>query len=182
MTVTIENLVSREVHYCVSYLVSTLAAGYGEIENGPRLRDRGNASLANLAETAEQAFILCAPIADYEETALQNGWAPIDQDPSEDRQEDGPCLYHADQDRVMPLGAWQDACEDLGLESGDGLIEREVYEHWIVSEWLADKLIERGEKVDKDFCGVIVWARTTTGQGIASDSVIEKIHTELVAS
>lgn len=55
----------------------------------------------------------------------------------------------------------------------------EVFEHWIVSDWLAEKLAAKGEKVDTDFAGLTVWARTTTGQGIASDSVIQDIVADL---
>lgn len=48
----------------------------------------------------------------------------------------------------------------------------EAYEHWIVSDWLADKLAERGEMVLKDFLGLTIWGRATTGQAISLDEVI----------
>jgi hypothetical protein len=35
------------------------------------------------------------------------------------------------------------------------------------------------ERVDFDFAGMVVWGRTTTGQGIAMDAVVLKIATEL---
>ena len=69
----------------------------------------------------------------------------------------------------------QEACDMSGIEP----FEREVFEHWIVSDWLADKLEERGEKVDRDFAGMTVWARTTTGQAISMDYVIEQITADL---
>jgi hypothetical protein len=71
--------------------------------------------------------------------------------------------------------AARDACEIDDIEPH----EREVYEHWIVSDWLADKLAEKGERVDKDFAGMTVWARTTTGQAISIDSVIEEITADV---
>jgi len=89
-------------------------------------------------------------------------------------------LRHDDLERDWPLDeacAYEEATNDVGGEP----YQREVYEHWIVSDWLADRLAEKGEKIDNDFAGMTVWARTTTGQGIASDSVIEAIHAELVA-
>lgn len=55
---------------------------------------------------------------------------------------------------------------------------REVFEHWIVSEWLATQLEKRGESV-AEICNAWIWGRTTTGQAISSDSVIEDIATEL---
>jgi hypothetical protein len=54
-----------------------------------------------------------------------------------------------------------------------------VFEHWAVSEWLAGKLEEQGERVDRDFAGLCVWARTTSGQSISMDGVIERIAAEM---
>lgn len=157
MTITVQDLVKREVHYCVSSLVSTLAGAYGY-------------GSTNAMETlAEQACELCVSIEDWEEPAIQAGWsriehsgmfsAPLGHDP-----------------KLADYESWQELCEDNDIEP----YQREVFEHWIVSDWLADKLIEKGEKVDKDFAGLTVWGRTTTGQGIAQDWVIEQIHAELV--
>lgn len=54
----------------------------------------------------------------------------------------------------------------------------DVYEHWIVSDWLADKLQERGETVNKDFYGLTIWGRTITGQQIYIDGIICDIFDE----
>lgn len=51
----------------------------------------------------------------------------------------------------------------------------EIFEYWSVSDWLADKLILRGEKVTKDFYGHCIWGRTTTGQAIDMDCVVRSI-------
>lgn len=151
MTITVEQLVNCEVGHCVSYLVSTLAKHDGQ-----------SLDLAHddaLASMTEQAFELACPIDDWEEAAFQAGY----------QERDGE--WHGQ------YRSAQDACEANDIEP----YQREVYEHWIVSDWLADKLAEHGEKVDKDFAGLTVWARTCTGQGIASDSVIIAIHAELTA-
>jgi len=55
----------------------------------------------------------------------------------------------------------------------------EALEHWIVSDWLADKLSGQGEMITKDFMGMTIWGRTTSGQAISMDYVIEKITEEL---
>lgn len=55
----------------------------------------------------------------------------------------------------------------------------EIYEHWIVSDWLAEKLESKGEAICKDFYGLTVWGRATTGQSIDLDGVISEIHKEL---
>lgn len=73
---------------------------------------------------------------------------------------------------------WRNFCEDHDIEP----YQIEAYEHWIVSEWLADKLLSYGEMVSKDIHGLTVWGRTTTGQLIAMDWVIEKIYSDLQES
>lgn len=58
----------------------------------------------------------------------------------------------------------------------------EIYEHWIVSSWLASKLEEQGETVVKDVLGIdYIWGRTSTGQAIWCDYVIQKIYNKLIS-
>jgi len=162
---TPDQIVNAEVHYCVSALVAMLGqANY--------CADDSEA----LGEAKDQALELISPIDDWEEAAYQAGWRKVEHDPRPEWSHLGPCLYNADQERAWPIGDWQGAAEDVGV---DEPYQREVFEHWIVSDWLADQLEARGEKVDKDFAGMVVWARTTSGQGIASDSVIEAIAADL---
>src|SRR5258707_13415197 len=63
---------------------------------------------------------------------------------------------------------------DQALELISPVPDWEVYEHWAVSPWLASKLAAQGEKVNMDFANLNVWARTTTGQQISGDSVIQR--------
>lgn len=55
----------------------------------------------------------------------------------------------------------------------------EAYEHWIITDWMADKLEARGEMVLRDFMGLTIWGRACTGQMICMDSVIEEICADL---
>tara|TARA_R100001509_G_scaffold19762_1_gene10172 strand:- start:265 stop:429 length:165 start_codon:yes stop_codon:yes gene_type:complete len=48
------------------------------------------------------------------------------------------------------------------------------YETWIVTSWLAARLLEQDEVVI-DFRGLWMWQRTTTGQAIYMDEVIQAI-------
>lgn len=176
MTITAEDLVHREVLAYVSHLVSTLAQGYGAVAGHALPRNSGRLELADLTE---QAFDLACPIDDWRETAEQAGWSVIHHTgagwravKNEAATDEDVTLYAASVDE-----AWQDACEHDNLEP----YQREVFEHWIVSSWLANKLEAHGEKVDRDFAGLTVWARTTTGQAISMDSVIERIHAGLIA-
>lgn len=173
--ITVEQLVQREVGHCVSYLVSTIAGGYGmsRFQNGGNRSAPGaSKEYAALDDLAEQAMELAAPVEDYEEAARQAGWS-YDEDAEEYRQNDDgeryDDIWSGDKGDFAGLCAWNN------IEP----YQWEVYEHWIVSDWLADRLIVHGEKVDKEFAGLCVWARTTTGQAIAMDAVMQKVHAEL---
>ena len=73
------------------------------------------------------------------------------------------------------LEAWQALFDDQGFGTPDGA---EVYEHWIVTDYLAARLIEQGETVVRDVAGLTVWGRCTTGQAISMDYVIQHIAVE----
>jgi hypothetical protein len=171
MSRTPQDLVNR-VLCCMSGVVATLARGLGEIAD------------KDANDLAEQALELASPIDDWLEAAIDRGWTQSPEgwcwrEPEEGEVESG----RAD---LMLLGSGPfvralspyDACNDDDISP----YVSEVYEHWAVTDWLADKLIDHGEKVDKDFAGLCVWARTTTGQAIYADGVIEAITEEANAS
>lgn len=62
-------------------------------------------------------------------------------------------------------------------ENGEELVG--ALEHWIVSDRLASKLEAKGEMILKDFLGLTIWGRTTSGQAIAADEVIQEIYQEI---
>lgn len=53
---------------------------------------------------------------------------------------------------------------------------QEIYEWWIVSDWLASELEQKGEPIIEH---ENLWGRTTTGQAILLDGVINSICEEL---
>lgn len=67
----LRKLVDREVILCVSSLVYTLAQGYGT--GALWIGDKH--VVAGLPDLCEQAAELSAPVDDYEEAAIQAGWA-----------------------------------------------------------------------------------------------------------
>jgi hypothetical protein len=71
-------------------------------------------------------------------------------------------------------GAYEWVCEEFSLNTE----YREPYEHWIVSNWLASKLENKGEVVES-YLGLMIWGRCTTGQAIYMDAVIEEICKEI---
>jgi hypothetical protein len=80
------------------------------------------------------------------------------------------CLTHLEEG-----DGWQDFCATQDLEPHS----HEIYEHWIVSDWLSDRLEERGELIERNFYGLTIWGRACTGQAILLDGVICSIYDEL---
>ncbi|MCZ4270739.1 hypothetical protein [Maritalea porphyrae] len=158
MTITPDQLVSREVHYCVSSLVHTLAsssAGHGD--------DPLNILLG-------QAHGLFTPLYDYESAAREANW-------EFDEKEGHWWRVETSNANGLELASTaENACAIDDIEPH----ETEILEHWIVSNWLAEQLEAKGQRVDNDFAGLTVWARTTSGQAISQDYVIQQIHAELV--
>jgi hypothetical protein len=165
--ITIEQMVQREVLCCMSNLISTLAQGYLDITINGETRETAR----DLHDLAEQAVELMAPVLDYEEAALQVGWV---KDHSGSINPDNRWSRAAENGRIYAATAEQ-ACELSGIDP----YEWEVYEHWAVSQWLAEKLVAHGERVDTDFACLNIWARTTTGQVINVDGVVRKIYAEM---
>lgn len=159
--ITIEQMVQREVLCCMSSLVSTLDQSHA-LSSGHFNRKSG------LADLIEQAHELAAPVLDYEEGARDRGW-----------KWDGKKWFHAPPAGEKCLAGYYVTADEL---YGNGLIEAyewEVYEHWAISQWLADKLIAQGERVDTDFASLNIWARTTTGQSISMDGCIQHIYADM---
>jgi predicted Zn-ribbon and HTH transcriptional regulator len=55
---------------------------------------------------------------------------------------------------------------------------QEIFEWWIVTEWLAKKLQDKGEAI-LDWGNNFYWGRTCTGQAILLDGVISEICEEM---
>lgn len=160
---SVEEMVQQEVQLCLSAMVSILASGYGRGFAG-----EGSSERAGLAEQASE---LSYPVEDWEEAAIQEGW-------SVGGTRDGmPTFFKNSDGRKVEASGWQELCEEVDIDP----YEREVFEHWAVSKWLAEKLAAKGERVDMDFAGLCVWGRTTTGQSISMDGVIQEIHAEAAA-
>jgi len=77
-----------------------------------------------------------------------------------------------DPDDNQYCDTWQELCESQGIDP----YQEEALEHWIVSDWLADRLLAKDEMVSKDVHGLIIWGRTTSGQAVKMDDVIQGIY------
>lgn len=167
------NLWQRESGHCVSSLVHTLAkAANGAISSPSGRNPYLDKAISETMHLADRAFELSCPINDWEGAAQEGGW-------QHSASLDG-WIHEGERrgDEYVAQPTAEDACWLHDIEAH----QREVFEHWIVSDWMADRLAEHGEKVDKDFAGLTIWARTTTGQAVYADHVIEQIAKTLYAA
>jgi len=71
-----------------------------------------------------------------------------------------------------------DALQDFTDYFGIDPEQNEALEFWIVSDYFFRKLQERGEMVT-EFKGLLIWGRTTSGQSISIDGVIDDIAKDM---
>ena len=57
----------------------------------------------------------------------------------------------------------------------------QVCEYWLITDWLANKLEDKGETVEQDFIGLCIWGRVTSGQSIWCDYVIQEIYNDITS-
>lgn len=156
----LDTFVQNNILCSVDYIVTTLANGYGG-----RIQDQGLAALAQVADE------LRTPLDDWEEAAREAGWKNLGSDAEGARAN----WRHAREHDGFEFESAQAVCEEYGLDP----YQWEIYEYWAVSEWLAGKLQEAGERVG-DFGNLKVWGRTTTGQAISMDGVIGAIYDKMM--
>jgi hypothetical protein len=154
--------VHREVVYCVSSLVYEI--GRKNIDDWHHLFVQDD------WETPALEAIRALPREQLQERLEQNE-CHIDADDA-----DGTLamtyLQHLKQQRSL-----REFCDANSVDPD----EHEIYEHWIVSEWLANQLEERGEVIERNFYGLTIWGRAGTGQAILLDYVICSIYDEVVS-
>lgn len=67
-------------------------------------------------------------------------------------------------------------CDDQGIDPHTV----EAYEHWLVDDWMASRIEAQGGMILRDFLGLTIWGRPTTGQAIYMDYSINEIYFDLV--
>lgn len=96
-----------------------------------------------------------------------------------ERTEGGDRLEYELRQKILNLveaepDGWREVCEEYNLDPEI----REAYEHWIVSEWAARWLEEKGE-ITGEVCGLTIWGRCCTGQSIYMDNVWQEKAAEI---
>jgi hypothetical protein len=145
--------VDREVIYCVSNLVYELAK---KAECFPDYED--------------ELYGAFQGEPDYEEVLEANGWEQLED-------EFGAEFWRDTNDNMTWTGTAEEVCLEFGIDYDD--YRPEIYEHWIVSNFLADRLEEKGELILRDFFGMTVWGRACSGQAIKLDGVISEICSDM---
>ena len=184
-------LVEREVIYNVSLLMYGVSKLMWNTEFGATF-DTDGENLSDLfscpdyEEAAFQFIINVAEVAQLEEIAdTHSSWDGVLASAGIPTQVDvnewlntypgyGRVMRMAVFSTLTSHEAYRDICCKFDLEVTD----LEVFEHWIVSNYLAAKLTEYGEVV-REFAGLTIWGRTTTGQMICMDCVIRQIASEI---
>lgn len=197
-------LVDRKIYYRVSSLISDLStlvqeAGrsvdlsweddiYPLLENTDY--ETAGRDLIENCDDLEDLETMCDSVGYWPDAIDLTGW-------SEDAEYDGElstidfdlwyeehCTYDEKTAVMSALRTyiidhvtdWQEFCLDNYVCTDD--FRNEVYEHWLVSNWLSRKLKEKGETTG-ELCGLTIWGRGCTGQSICLDHVIQEIALEL---
>ena len=90
--------------------------------------------------------------------------------------------YDEESDKVLRKAVFENAKEEgiqeFASERRIDPYDDEVYEHWIVSDWFAAKLRDKGE-ITGELVNLTIWGRTCTGQAIHLDAVIGEIAADM---
>lgn len=149
----LRRLVEREVSHCVSMMVSHF------IQNVEALKGSNHS-------WEDDVLPLCecddweTPVKEHE------GFVRVDGD---------EIYIKYDGSEPTSFDDWAMAADALGIDEPH---LHEALEHWIVSDWIADKLKEHGEIVGELF-GLTIWGRCCSGQAILLDSVWCEIAEEM---
>lgn len=196
-----ERIVKQHVICCVSVMVSEVfkltSMQIGASYDGGFKSDEGADDLHN------QCVDLMGSEPDYEEAARCADWLPLSEcsqdilanpgnaeylqentgDTVEELKEAAEGFYVQVLNGIFvdydwSIDSWEELCGCQNIDTDD--YRSEVFEHWVVSDWFADKLLERGGVVDMDFMGLAVWGRCTSGQRISMDGVVQDIAKSLL--
>lgn len=198
-----EQLVQQNVHYCVSSLIYQIANPDQRKHGRDRLSGFDVCEALGIDYDSELLPLL--EVTDYEAAADYHIMHGMDADelrsylddqdveyvaPVEEGDEIEGQVGVAEEDHLgTPIGVlqslaseaaaeqgYEDFCNEFNLEPD----RSEVFEHWIVDKWFATKLEEKGQPIARDFLGMTIWGRPTTGQAISMDGVVLEIANDIL--
>jgi hypothetical protein len=80
--------------------------------------------------------------------------------------------------KIEYFSEWETELCNLMVKRDEDGSEREVYEYWAVSCFLANDLTNKGEVVE-EVMDMFIWGRTCTGVAVSMDRVIQDIYDDL---
>lgn len=170
---TIENQVREHVIQSVSKLVRALDT----------LVDYAGSSVLELADVSEDDIQSLRGIDDWR-SPVENfvaGMCVEDLIDELDAYEDISVLETLTaaemRERLLKVLEDLDAWQDFARSNRIWPDRREASSWYLVSDWLADQLEQRGEIVG-EICDLTIWGRCTSGQAIWQDGVIQEIFRE----
>tara|TARA_B100000929_G_scaffold278179_1_gene254192 strand:+ start:1096 stop:1653 length:558 start_codon:yes stop_codon:yes gene_type:complete len=169
----VERIIRDDILVNASTMIDSLSRStYVDFEGGPALP-----SVDDLAPVLSQPDYSEAPegytvrfatcvLAGFKGDVpdLRDGWEWINEETNEC---DG--LYSTEREALK--AAWEDSDEDVP--------EREALQHYIVSDWLGDKLEEQGAMVVRDVLGFTIWGRAECGQCLTMDYDLNRVAAAL---
>lgn len=174
-----DGLAGREVCYCVSSLIYALREVFEQLDDSEEYMNLVGGK-PDFEEAVREFIMNDASLDELEEVADSFGyWSDVLADAgAPEGLEDAHAWAEAHPGTAELLRAkvfnliddYPAMCNDYGLEPE----YLEIYEHWCVTDWFADKLRKRGEVVE-DYLGLTIWGRPTTGQAISMDEVVRDI-------
>ena len=167
--ITIQQFTEREVIYCVSSLIDELRKKENcididtviELYKGPI--DYGSAKYELELEHDLVFKHYCTEDNQYY-FGVRNKDAVWKIDP-----------IHNDEETA--IYEWFEAYHGGDLED----YRSEILEHYIVTDWLANKLEALGETVVRDFMGLTIYCRPCTGQALHCDWPLQQIYQDLIS-
>lgn len=154
-----------------------IAARHAEVRAGIENFDLSGSLLDETNEFSRGACDCCGTELAGRRTGYSDGTAPSydieDRINLADRYEEG-----TEKRLRVAVASMVDDWEWVGREFDLDPEQIEIFEHWIISAWLARKLAEKGEVIG-EFAGLTIWGRSTTGQAISLDYVIQELAAEL---
>lgn len=159
-----EMIVRKNVYYCASYIVAKIS----EYEPDEWFNLFMNEDYTEAA--TENVYALDMTSHDDRDTLLEN-MEYVDHEWNKKKtmkyiQKEFSEELQTDEDMARTY------CDFVNIDPH----QIEIFEHWIVSDWLARQLEKRGEVIEHDFHGLTIWGRCTTGQAILLDGVICDIY------
>lgn len=179
----VQEFVHSNVTHCVSNLVYELTQISYEcpsfdidtaetLQNAWQIPDYETAAYDWL-ESAD-IYDICNTLYDYfSYTELPDDWDVECDNFSDDKRDELTAELREYLDDLQS-DEYLDFCEANEIDITDHC--HEVFEHWAMSGYLAQKLEMQGEKIISLFDFDYIWCRTTTGQAISIDHVITDIY------